>query len=107
MKKQIDLKKKAQEVLLKNHHLEGYTIPCEGLYPFQWNWDSGFIAIGLAHFDIDKAKEEILNLLKGQWKNGFVPHIVFHKEDDTYFLGADFHQSDLSSLSPKDCKTTG
>ncbi|MCB9214212.1 MAG: glycoside hydrolase, partial [Alteromonas sp.] len=47
-----DLVKRAQKVLLQNWK-EGFTIPCEGLYPFQWNWDSGFIAIGWAHFDLE------------------------------------------------------
>ncbi len=97
---------KAQQVLLNNHK-SGFTIPCEGLYPFQWNWDSGFIAIGLAHFDIEKAKEEIATLLIGQWENGFVPHIVFHNESDTYFPGADFHHSALSPMAPENYKTTG
>lgn len=102
-----ELLEKAQEVLLKNHNPDGFTIPCEGLYPFQWNWDSGFIAIGWAHFDLQKAKEEIATLLNAQWSNGFVPHIVFHHESDSYFPGADFHQSALSPLAPAHKKTTG
>jgi hypothetical protein len=101
-----ELQEKAQNVLLGNYQ-DGFTIPCEGLYPFQWNWDSGFIAIGWAHFDIDKAKQEIATLLNAQWGNGFVPHIVFHKESDSYFPGADFHQSELHPLAPKNKKTTG
>ncbi|MFZ0450951.1 MAG: hypothetical protein WAL98_17070 [Desulfatiglandaceae bacterium] len=28
-----------------------YTKPSRGLYPHQWNWDSGFIAMGYAHYD--------------------------------------------------------
>lgn len=102
-----ELQEKAQQVLLGNHNSDGFTIPCEGLYPFQWNWDSGFIAIGLAHFDIEKAKKEIATLLDAQWGNGFVPHIVFHNESDTYFPGADFHESALHPLAPKKYKTTG
>ena len=45
------MKHNAIEILNDNWR-DGFTIPCEGLYPFQWKWDSGFIAIGLAHFDI-------------------------------------------------------
>lgn len=100
------LLEKAKQVLLSNHK-SGFTIPCEGLYPFQWNWDSGFIAIGLAHFDLEKAKREIVSLLDAQWGNGFIPHIVFHNDSDTYFPGADFHESALHPLSPKNYKTTG
>ena len=98
----------AKRVLNSNFKADvGFTIPCEGLYPFQWNWDSGFIAIGFAHFDMAKAKKEIESLLSAQWGNGFIPHIIFHNESDTYFPGADFHKSELHPLSPKGIKTTG
>ena len=26
----------------------GYTVPNPRIYPFQWNWDSAFVAIGYA-----------------------------------------------------------
>ena len=56
----------AKKVLNSNFNEEkGFTIPCEGLYPFQWHWDSGFIAIGYAHYDIEKAKREVESLLSG------------------------------------------
>ena len=86
---------------------KGFTIPSKNLYPFQWKWDSGFIAIGLAHFDIEKAKKEIDSLLNAQWENGFIPHIVFHTKNDSYFPGADFHKSSLNPKSPKHIKTSG
>ncbi|REG89655.1 trehalase [Winogradskyella sediminis] len=86
---------------------KGFTIPCEGLYPFQWNWDSGFIAIGFAHYDTDKAKREIEALLSAQWENGFIPHIIFHNDSDTYFPGPDFHLSKLHPLASKSHRTTG
>ena len=97
----------AKQVLNNNFRPKGFTIPCEGLYPFQWNWDSGFIAVGLAHFDMAKAKKEIATLLDSRWGNGFIPHIIFHNESDTYFPGADFHQSALHPLAPSKHKTTG
>ena len=75
----------------------GFTIPSKGLYPFQWKWDSGFIAIGFAHYDDEKAKTEIRTLLDAQWENGFIPHIVFHTDNDSYFPGADFHQVGITS----------
>ena len=29
----------------------GYTVPTAGLYPYQWNWDSAFVALGFNQFD--------------------------------------------------------
>ena len=98
---------KAQQVLLNNHKAQGFTIPCEGLYPFQWFWDSGFIAIGYSHFDEAKAQSEISALLSGQWQNGFIPHIVFHNDSDTYFPGPDFHQSQLHPEANQSIPTSG
>lgn len=99
--------KKAISVLDANFQEGGFTIPSKGLYPFQWKWDSGFIAIGFAHYDVEKAKTEIRTLLDTQWGNGFIPHIVFHTDDDSYFPGADFHKSELHPLSSKKYKSTG
>jgi hypothetical protein len=103
----IRLIEQAQNILNTNFQSGGYTIPCKGLYPFQWKWDAGFIAIGYAHYDIEKAKTEINSLLSSQWLNGFIPHIVFHQESDTYFPGPDFHQSELNPLSNKNYPSTG
>ncbi len=99
------LLKSAASVLEKNWK-NGFTIPCEGLYPFQWNWDSGFIAIGWAHLNIENAKAEIRSLLKGQWKNGFLPHIAFHNEATSYYPGPEVHATHISSNSPS-IKTSG
>lgn len=94
------------KTVLQNNWKDGFTIPCEGLYPFQWNWDSGFIALGWAHFNMEHAHQEVRSLLKGQWKNGFLPHIVFHNESDTYFPGPEVHAANLSPFSPS-TKTSG
>ena len=94
-------------VLDANFQEGGFTIPSQGLYPFQWKWDSGFIAIGLSYYNIDKAKLEVKTLLDAQWENGFIPHIVFHNDNDSYFPGADFHKSELHPLSSKRYKSTG
>jgi len=101
-----ELEKEAIQIL-KNNWKDGFSIPCEGLYPFQWKWDSGFIAIGLAYFDMSKAKEEISTLLDAQWENGFIPHIVFHNESDSYFPGPDYHRSYLHPKASKKYKSTG
>ena len=94
------------KTVLRNNWKDAFTIPCEGLYPFQWFWDSGFIALGWAHFNMDRAFTEIRSLLKGQWKNGFIPHIVFHNESDTYYPGPEVHAAHLSAYSPE-VKTSG
>lgn len=93
--------------VLENNWKDGFSIPCAKLYPFQWFWDSGLIAIGLAHFDMAKAEEEIKTLVDTQWGNGFIPHIIFHTESDTYFPGPDFHRSDLHPQSSKKYRSTG
>ena len=67
----------------------GYTVPTHGLYPFQWNWDSAFVAMGFATFDIDRALRELERLAEGQWEDGMIPHIVFHTPSDSYFPGPD------------------
>lgn len=104
----IQLQQQAINVLSNNWKEDGgFSIPCANLYPFQWKWDSGFIAIGFAHFDMPKAEKEIATLLDAQWENGFIPHIVFHTENDSYFPGANFHRSDLHPLASKKYKSTG
>tara|TARA_B100001146_G_C16200585_1_gene444293 strand:- start:8513 stop:9835 length:1323 start_codon:yes stop_codon:yes gene_type:complete len=87
--------------VLDNNWKQGFTIPCEGLYPFQWNWDSGFIALGWMHLNLSRAKEEIRSLLKGQWPNGFLPHIIFHNPSDTYYPGPEVYKASLSRYSPE------
>lgn len=82
----LDLR--AREILQINDR-GTYTIPTEGLYPYQWNWDSAFAAMGFAQFDVARAWVELETLFEGQWDNGMVPHILFHKVDPGYFPGPD------------------
>ncbi len=65
----------------------GYTVPSARLYPFQWSWDSGFIALGWAWHRPERAIEEIRSMFKGQWRTGFLPHMNFHRVDPDYFPG--------------------
>jgi glycogen debranching enzyme len=65
-----------------------YTAP-GGHYPHLWAWDSAFIAMGYAAVDPDRAIEELETLMKGQWKDGRVPHIHFLKDGD-YVPGPTF-----------------
>lgn len=77
--------KEAIRILEQNSRDDRYTVPTEGLYPFQWNWDSCLTALGWAKIDEDRAWKEIHTLFDSQWTNGMVPHIVFHKTSDDYF----------------------
>jgi len=74
-------------VTLRANDRGGYSVPTARLYPFQWNWDSAFVAMGWATFDEQRAWQEIQWLLKGQWDDGMIPHIVFHAPSDDYFPG--------------------
>lgn len=82
------LNEQARAILRKNDR-GGYTIPTDGLYPYQWNWDSVFAAWGFATFDLPRAWQEIETLMAAQWSDGMVPHIIFHKSDPGYFPGPD------------------
>tara|TARA_B100001029_G_scaffold24859_2_gene17431 strand:+ start:52 stop:1314 length:1263 start_codon:yes stop_codon:yes gene_type:complete len=77
--------KNAQKILTGNRK-RGYTLPTNNkLYPAQWNWDSAFIALGYSYFNLNFALKEIKTLLDGQWKDGMVPHILFHNTDTNYY----------------------
>ena len=70
-----------------------FVKPSQRLYPFQWNWDSAFVAIGLAAFDPERGRVEVRSLLEGQWADGMVPHIVFHPQPVEYRPGAELWES--------------
>lgn len=82
----VDLDEQARDILVANDR-GGYTVPTARLYPYQWNWDSAFCALGFAAFDMDRAWREIETLFEGQWPNGMVPHIIFRRDDPDYFPG--------------------
>lgn len=77
---------KAIEVLRENDR-GSYTVPTKGLYPFQWNWDSCFTALGQSRYDMGRAWTEVETLFAHQWADGMVPHMVFHEPAPTYFPG--------------------
>lgn len=79
-----ELYEQARSVLRANDVQAGswrYTAPARGLYPHQWLWDSCFTAIGLRHVNVGRAKREILSLLRAQWHNGMVPHMIFSPDE--------------------------
>lgn len=76
----------AQNILAKNDKGK-YTVPTLRLYPYQWNWDSAFAALGFSTFDKERALVELESLVEGQWENGMIPHIIFRQNDPDYFPG--------------------
>ncbi len=99
--------KKAKEIL-KVNSTSGHTKPSQDLYPHQWNWDSGFIAIGYSWYDQKRAIKEIRSLFDAQWTNGMVPQIVFDpKYLGGYFPEPDFWQAESSGKVPEGKLTSG
>ncbi|MEO1713120.1 MAG: trehalase family glycosidase [Bacteroidota bacterium] len=87
------LLEQAKEVLAKND-TGVFTKPAPNLYPHQWNWDAGFIALGYAQYAPELAKRDLHHLFSAQWPNGMVPQIVFGQEENArYFPGPDFWQT--------------
>jgi glycogen debranching enzyme len=85
----------AAEAVLKGNWTGGSTVPSRRQYPHQWGWDAAYIAIGWAWVDPARAAAELESLLRGQWADGRVPHIVFHPgvPEDAYFPGPAFWDS--------------
>ncbi len=89
---QSDFANRAIQILVDNDR-GGYTVPTPRLYPYQWNWDSAFAALGFSVFDRDRAWRELETLFEGQWSDGMVPHIIFRADDPDYFPGPAIWQS--------------
>lgn len=100
------LLEKATSVLNKNDK-GNYTCPSVDIYPHQWLWDSCFIAIGLRHLDIERAKTEILSLLDGQWHNGMIPNLIFADSSNAFQQDRLIWQSSLNPNSPESKSTSG
>lgn len=83
------------EAVLRENDMGGWTRAAPDLYPHQWSWDTGFVAIGLAQLDVGRAARELLGLFERQWKTGKVPHIVFNPDapKESYFPGAEHWSS--------------
>lgn len=99
-----DLLERARTVLETNDQGQ-YTGPAE-FYSHQWLWDSCFVAIGLRHIDVDRAKMELLSLLRGQWHNGMLPNMIF-ANGDRYSRDRNLWRSWLNASSPDDVATSG
>jgi len=103
----MQLVEKAKKIIEQNWR-GSFSVPTDALYPFQWMWDSGFVALGTACFDLDSALQEIDSMFTGQWENGMLPHIIFHSEtEETYFPNWDFWESSVNAGAPQEPKTSG
>lgn len=97
----------ARQVLEQNWNGR-FTKPAPSLYPHQWNWDAGFIALGNAHHNMDRAMAELRHLFRGQWSNGMLPQIVFGDDPQArYFPGPDFWQTEQAEHAPQGIQTSG
>jgi hypothetical protein len=102
-----DYVEKAKKIL-EDNWTGTSTKPSPLLYPHQWNWDSGFIAIGISHYDTARAMLEIQTLFEAQWSNGMLPQIVFNPDElGHYFPEPDFWQTERSQNAPKEKLTSG
>lgn len=54
----------------------GFTAPSPGRYPWQWYWDSCFIAIVRSRWDRERARRELESLLAAS-EGGFIGHVIF------------------------------
>ena len=69
-----------------------FVCPSPTTYPFQWWWDSAFIAIALLHVDPELSKQEIRCLLQGARPDGFMPHMILWEKNK--------HERALESVQP-------
>src|SRR3990172_1000768 len=86
--------------VLRANDVRIFTRPGPRQYPHQWNWDSAVIALGLSRFDLPRALTEIRSLISGQWRDGMIPHVVYHTGPSDYFPDPDFWQITNSPAAP-------
>lgn len=96
----------AAKLVLEMNNKGSYTAPVSsGMYPHQWLWDSCFIAIGQRHYDIERAKMEILSLFEGQWDNGMLPNMIL--SGDKRSRDSNIWRSWVNPNAPEDVRTSG
>ncbi len=88
----MNLKSDYLKVLKSNQFIvDGnfFTAPAQSdsIYPHQWLWDSCFHSIIYSSLgQKENAKKEIRSLIKGQWKNGMLPHMIYWKKSKNHKL---------------------
>ncbi|MGH7904980.1 MAG: MGH1-like glycoside hydrolase domain-containing protein, partial [Candidatus Dormibacteraceae bacterium] len=79
------------EATLRANSRGDWTVPSPVQYPHQWNWDSGFAALGWLQLEPERAAREIDSLLAGRWRDGMVPHLRYSRAAiGDYFPGPDW-----------------
>jgi glutaredoxin len=101
-----EIHQKAVKILDKNR-LDSWTMPSSRLYPHLWNWDSGFISRGYLYYDPERAYRELKSLFRGQWNDGFLPHIIFNPEYVDHFPGPGYWNAGNSGKVPPGIFTSG
>src|SRR5438105_284204 len=99
------LRARAEQVLRENDR-GGFTVPSARLYPHQWNWDSAFCAIGWSHVDPKRAGQELEMLLRGLWKRGLLPHILFNPSATNYEPGPAVWETEGADGAPESVLTS-
>jgi glycogen debranching enzyme len=99
---------RAEAVLAANWR-DGSTVPSGNQYPHQWGWDAAYIALGWSWLDQGRAEQELESLLRGQWADGRVPHIVFDPavDENAYFPGPASWDSAGAPGGPAGVATSG
>ena len=97
------------EAVLEQNWTGASTVPSRRQYPHQWGWDAAYIAFGWSWIDQARAAQELESILRGQWADGRVPHIVFNAgvPEDAYFPGPAFWASGVAPDGPPAAVTSG
>ena len=97
------------EAVLAGNWTGASTVPSRRQYPHQWGWDAAYIAFGWSWLDQARAAQELESILRGQWADGRVPHIVFNAgvPEDAYFPGPAFWRSGEAPGGPDGAVTSG
>lgn len=104
-KKACDILFSNSDKVWRNGSAVRRTVPSRENYTHQWLWDSATCAMGLIHVDPQRAYDEVYSVLSGQWKNGFLPHIIFDPKSTGYFPGPKVWKTE--KYSPKGVLTSG
>ena len=91
-----EVRTRARAVLDANWRPEGYTVPNQAVYPFQWLWDSCFHAVVWAVLgEGERARSELAHLFRTQSPSGFVPHVDYEHDPAHHaaFWGRTGHSS--------------
>jgi len=94
--------------VLRGNDTGRWTVPSRTQYPHQWNWDSAFVALGLATFDWGRAAAEIDALLEARWREGMLPHVRYDpRHQGDYFPGPDRWPRAQAHVADSAVRTSG